>query len=659
MNEIPELKDDFAFLKKFDSRSKVWKEIDATFTKGKEKICSNFLLHPKRISSDSECSSSANSPRKFLSETILKNSSLHERNNNVQKHVHHNLTRTCRIISEECFVEKAIGDSVDNNNSVLSTAKTNATFTKKPSKMRPCSSRIENFGKKFMNLLERSIKLLSNIRVMIEEGIPPPDGEEDHMRRTKRLQEFSSRFSRIYLYPLMRQMDELSMPEKLGAAVVNQKFLYAQQMIFQGLQAYYNHLPSSVGKCGSDKLRSLLDQILYLCQLHGLLKKGPNVENNEFINALRNHAELLLEAINNFDLKFVEKKPKPKTSEGNKKKPKMQNKTKSKLSMYAVNASLKKDMELRKAVESLAKKKFTVKSRYKTASFKHRPPIERQKSTNTVPSKIKFFSRNPSDLLKTSPNKAQIREDDIKTMVEMEAELEAPPNTGEILNSIPSSRIQLVQDSDREGVEDGKVEKALEVLRKFLEGSADKKTDFLEKIASEVDKRKEEKPEKSDKPKKKLKDPIVTVTGVKNAKLICIRDDNSVAEADDEHRKKDKEIMTDAEVKLRSSETQTDIKDDKRIRSRSAVKISRLPKATRKMLKLLPKEYAITIIQYKLRYNHFHKHNPMYRKSAHIQPWVLMGQISDEILDYTLQSVTGELEVNEILENLYNAEFQY
>jgi hypothetical protein len=47
-------------------------------------------------------------------------------------------------------------------------------------------------------------------------------------------------------------MDELSMPEKLGAAVVNQKFLYAQQMIFQGLQAYYNHLPSSVGKCGSE-----------------------------------------------------------------------------------------------------------------------------------------------------------------------------------------------------------------------------------------------------------------------------------------------------------------------------------------------------------------------------------------------------------------------
>jgi hypothetical protein len=79
----------------------------------------------------------------------------------------------------------------------------------------------------------------------------------------------------------------------------------------------------------------------------------------------------------------------------------------------------------------------------------------------------------------------------------------------QILNSIPSSRIQLVQDSDREGVEDGKVEKALEVLRKFLEGSADKKTDFLEKIASEVDKRKEEKPEKSDKPKKKLKEYVV------------------------------------------------------------------------------------------------------------------------------------------------------
>ncbi|RZC18424.1 hypothetical protein BDFB_009034, partial [Asbolus verrucosus] len=154
--------------------------------------------------------------------------------------------------------------------------------------------------------------------------------------------------------------------------------------------------------------------------------------------------------------------------------------------------------------------------------------------------------------------------------------------------------------------------------------------------------------------------PIVTITGAKNAKLICIRDDNSVIEVDDDG-KMNKEIMTDAEIHLTSSQTQTDLRqeDKNRIRSRSAIKISRLPKANRKMLKLLPKEYAINIIQYKLRYGHFHKQNPMYRKSANVQPWVLLGRISDQILDYILQSVTGELEVNEILENLYNAEFQY
>ena len=116
----------------------------------------------------------------------------------------------------------------------------------------------------------------------------------------------------------------------------------------------------------------------------------------------------------------------------------------------------------------------------------------------------------------------------------------------------------------------------------------------------------------------------MTITGAKNAKLICIRDDNSLVDSD-ELSKIDKEVMTEKEVKQISSGTQTELKQDKRS-NKSTIKISRLPRHTRKPLTLLSKDYAINIIQYKLRYNHFHKHNPMYRKSVHIQPWVLMGK---------------------------------
>ncbi|EFA09110.2 hypothetical protein TcasGA2_TC015485 [Tribolium castaneum] len=419
MNEIPELKDDLAFLKKFDARGKIWQDIDATNSKGKPKVRSNFLLHPRRFSSESECSSTLQTPRRFLSGTVLKTTL--EQNNNVKKEFDCNTKSNMRIDSGP--IESDIGES--KNSPTLSNPKTATTLRKQ---VRPASVRVENFDKKFKTLVERSLKLLTNIRLLFEEGISPPDGEEDCMRRFKRLQEFTSRFSRIYLYPLLRHMDELSLPEKLGTAVINQKLLSAQQVILQALQAYHTHLPSSIGKCGSDKLKSLLEQTLYLCQIYDLLKKDTNLETAEFINAMRNHVELLLEALKNFDLKFIEKK----SNESIKKKPSKAQcpKPKSKLSMYAANSSFRKDLELKKALQTLAKKKFSVKSRYKTATFKHRPPVERPRGTEEQ-GKMKLFSRHSGNL-KSTPVRSPIREDDIKTMVEVDSEFEAPPNTGEV-----------------------------------------------------------------------------------------------------------------------------------------------------------------------------------------------------------------------------------
>lgn len=78
------------------------------------------------------------------------------------------------------------------------------------------------------------------------------------------------------------------------------------------------------------------------------------------------------------------------------------------------------------------------------------------------------------------------------------------------------------------------------------------------------------------------------------------------------------------EIKLSSSETQTEFKETTK-QNKSTIKISRLAKNT-KMLELLPKDYAVNVIQYKLRFIHFHKNNPMYKRSSNVQPWVLMGK---------------------------------
>lgn len=92
--------------------------------------------------------------------------------------------------------------------------------------------------------------------------------------------------------------------------------------------------------------------------------------------------------------------------------------------------------------------------------------------------------------------------------------------------------------------------------------------------------------------------------------------------------------------------------------SRTSIKISRLPKRSLRKLTVLPKNYALQVIQYKLEYHKFTKGNHMYAKTSQIQPWVLTGKIGDKMLEHLLLSVTREIEINEILETLYQSEFQ-
>lgn len=134
----------------------------------------------------------------------------------------------------------------------------------------------------------------------------------------------------------------------------------------------------------------------------------------------------------------------------------------------------------------------------------------------------------------------------------------------------------------------------------------------------------------------------VSEYGPKNARLICIRDDNSIIEPEDEkeetNNKKHEEKETNKEVHMVSSDTQTEaIPVKEKVPEANVygnqvakvpkmrVKISRLPKND-KQLNLLPKELMINIVQYKLELHKLSRNNPMYKKSSTVIPWLLMGK---------------------------------
>lgn len=112
----------------------------------------------------------------------------------------------------------------------------------------------------------------------------------------------------------------------------------------------------------------------------------------------------------------------------------------------------------------------------------------------------------------------------------------------------------------------------------------------------------------------------MTVTGAKNAQLICIRDEDSIVEQTDNENKN--EAKQSKATKITTGPN--DIYGEKT--SKTNIKISRLPKKPLRQLPTLPKDYALNVIQYKLDYHKNSKKNHMYRKSSSIQPWILTGK---------------------------------
>ncbi|KAJ8983944.1 hypothetical protein NQ317_008646, partial [Molorchus minor] len=141
--------------------------------------------------------------------------------------------------------------------------------------------------------------------------------------------------------------------------------------------------------------------------------------------------------------------------------------------------------------------------------------------------------------------------------------------------------------------------------------------------------------------------PKVTVTGEKNAKLICIKDENSIIEAkpDAEHQTKAEPTKTVHKTKEKSTKKS----------KTSTMKLTRRPKSS-KVLQMLPKNYAVNVIQYKLDFHKFCKSDPMYRKTSTVEPWLLMGKVSDQILDHILLGIAREIELNDVIQEMYDSE---
>ncbi|XP_015172526.1 PREDICTED: protein PFC0760c [Polistes dominula] len=126
---------------------------------------------------------------------------------------------------------------------------------------------------------QRISELLDEILFRLDK-IPLPDGELDLKRRQQRVMEFCIRLSRNYLYDLTRYVNDIqkhvhavSPSVKIKSShrsitlhmqIIEQKLIAAHQLLLHALTAYCRHIPSSIPHGHSKKIKELLKIVIDL-----------------------------------------------------------------------------------------------------------------------------------------------------------------------------------------------------------------------------------------------------------------------------------------------------------------------------------------------------------------------------------------------------------
>lgn len=73
---------------------------------------------------------------------------------------------------------------------------------------------------------------------------------------------------------------------------------------------------------------------------------------------------------------------------------------------------------------------------------------------------------------------------------------------------------------------------------------------------------------------------------------------------------------------------------------------------------LISKEIETKLLQYRTDYHNLSKHSPMYSNNTQNKPWDIVAWISDKLVDELINEIAKELEMQDIIQKMYQLEFQ-
>ncbi|XP_031835741.1 uncharacterized protein LOC116428343 isoform X2 [Nomia melanderi] len=571
---------------------------------------------------------------------------------------------------------------------------------------------------KILSMQKKISELLNEISFRLSR-IPLPDGNNDLKRRQQQTMEFAIRFSRNYLYNLNRLVT--SIQRHIGAIstktrlqhyhrsvtlhrdMIKQKLIAAHQLLIQALNAYCKHIPNSTSEGHSTKLQNVLQIVGNLRDICNKVDISANHFCSGDMNAslVEDDLQADIDTILSKLKLSLECKEQPashkniepttsltRTSLQNGKQTNKKNLS-SRLSMYSIDVP---KTNQRKNTELRGKKHgYQGEKKYKVEDVRN---VHSQQFTIPellYPSPATHTSSSKDTVLIDCTKKANYsKDDDIKTMMD-----EIPIDSENDSNiEIRSGRSNIVKMEQSKGVQkksftevwkskstkdketdpkvqnvlndDDLVKKVTTITKEHLSTLVPVISDLMTLISkkkTEVDTQPISETsmgtlmeflQKHQSPKDFDTKTILTDAGDKcsyftatslsevqkhnnNVQLICM----SSVDKTSETKQRD--------VSCQADETALKILSD----TRTPCSI------TKHKLKLTTSEETKQrTLAYRYNYKKVCQSRPMYSSNTQNKPWDIVAWISDKLIEELIKEVTKDLGVNDLIQKLYDMEFQ-
>ncbi|KAL6448347.1 hypothetical protein ACFW04_000351 [Cataglyphis niger] len=574
---------------------------------------------------------------------------------------------------------------------------------------------------KILTMQKKVCDLLDEIAFRLG-NIPAPDGIKDLQRRQQCVAEFVVRFSRNYLYDLNRYVKDIQRHmciispraivkpnyRSLGLHMhaIEHKLLAAHQLLLHALVAYCKHIPSSILKGHPGKFREILQVVIDLktmCdRLHlnyldsgdtDILSLGKTIESkcNTILAKLKLHVDNdLLDPNKTSSMASF-------TPHSTNKKRLNRKQLSNRLSMYS--------MENVKASKN---------------NPKHRTNYQKDKKYNTIDTHVKKISSEPiSNHPYTSPvtspkdvNQISIRkhrtyakEEDIKTMMDMlpiDSDNCSNFETQERHNTMLTRRIPKASSKISDNLQDSKQSESIENIVKNTTTNNDDElvkkvtmiteehlsslvpiiADLMSYVSNKQNESEEMPVTKSTANTlmnflQKYQSPKSTKISMNTSCDICHSSAGSSCECEHlktnrtltETRKNGKNMRlicmssTENESKIlrycdascqANCESLTELSDfEMRMKEGKC-----LANSLNNIELIISEETEINFQKYRHEYQRLVQLVPMYSSNTQNKPWDIVAWISDKLIDELIMEISKELQIDDVIQKLFELEFQ-